>query len=324
MKKSLVKLLAAGAAAATLLGLAGNAAAQTYPDRPIKLIVPFAAGGGTDVLSRIWADVVGQKFGQRVLVENVAGGAGAPGTKVGIAAAPDGYTLLAGVASTMAINPHIMANVGYTADDVQPVAMLTYSAWMMVVSATLPVNTVEELIAYDKANPGMLNFASWTSTGEMGRKAFALRTGVDILPVPYDGSVAAMTDLVAGRAHVALLDTTAALPFIRSGEVRPIAMTSSTRTDLFPDVRSISESGVDNYEVTSWVALFAPKGTPMEIVEKLNAATNETFRSDAVVQKFKDLGTENRYFSVAETAAFVAEQSAQWRVMAEETGSLVK
>ncbi len=313
----------AGAAAIILAGL-GGAMAQSYPDRPITVIVPFAPGGGTDIMTRIWADAVGARLGQRILVENMPGAAGAPGTRAGMAAEPNGYNLFAGVASTMAINPHIMADLGYTADDAQPVAMLTYSAWVMVVSATLPVNTVEELIAYDKANPGVLTFANWTATGEMGRKAFAMRSGVDMLPVPYDGSVAAMTDLVAGRAHVALLDITAALPFVAAGEVRPIAMTSSQRTDLLPDVRSIAESGIDNYEVTSWVAMFAPKGTPMEIVELLNDATNEAFKDPAIIQQFADLGTEIRDYEVDEVTRFVADENTKWRAMAEETGALVQ
>src|SRR5262245_19957663 len=263
------RLVLGSAVLLTSLAALGPAMAQDYPTKPIKVIVPFAAGGGTDVLARIWGEAMGPRLNQRIVIENQAGGNGAPGTLAGINAPPDGYTLVMGVASTVAINPYVLKNIGYTVADLQPIAMVGFSPWLMAASAKMPFKSVPEMIAYAKANPGKLTMGAWTATGEIGRKALALRTGIEILAVPYQGSAAAMTDLVAGRTALALLDVSAAVPFLQSGDVRAIAMTSSQRTNLLPDVPSISEAGIKDYEVTSFGAIFAPLRTPKEIVEKL-------------------------------------------------------
>jgi tripartite-type tricarboxylate transporter receptor subunit TctC len=322
-RRHLVGAALALAALAVAPSLA-NAQAQDYPNKPVKLVVPFAAGGGTDVLARIWSDAIGKRLNRRFLVENQPGANGALGTMAGIKARPDGYTLTMGVASTMAINPHMMKDIGYTANDLQPVAMVGFSPWLMVASSKLPFQNVGDVIAYGKANPGKLTFASWTATGEIGRKGFVLRSGVDLLSVPYAGSVAAMTDLVAGRASLALLDISAALPFIQSGDVRPLAMTSSQRTALLPNVPSISESGIQNYDVTSWVILFAPVGTPSDIVAKLNTETIAALGDAEVKKRFDELGAEILEWDVAKVKAFVVAQNEKWAAMVAETGSTPK
>lgn len=163
------------------LAFAGTAAAQEYPSKPIKVIVPFAAGGGTDVIARIWGDVMSARLKQRFLIENQAGGNGAPGTIAGIKSNPDGYTLVMGVASTMAINPHMLKGVGYQATDLQPVAMLAFSPWLMAASAKVPYKTASEMIAYAKANPGQVTMGSWTATGQIGRKALAIRAAAVVV-----------------------------------------------------------------------------------------------------------------------------------------------
>lgn len=306
---------------AAALVLAAPVLAQDYPAKPIKAIVPFAAGGGTDVLARIWGEAMSPRLKQRIVIENQAGGNGAPGTLAGIKAPADGYTLVMGVASTMAINPHMMKNIGYQASDLQPVAMLGFSPWLMAASAKMPFKTVPEMIAYGKANPGQLTMAAWTATGEIGRKALALRTGVDILAVPYAGSAAAMTDLVAGRAALALLDVSAALPFLQSGNVRALAMTSSQRTPLLPDVPSISEAGVKDYEVTSFAAVFAPLRTPKDIVEKLNKETIAALNSPEISKKMADLGAELVNWDTARLTEFIIAENRRWSAMVKETGS---
>jgi len=313
--------LATLGSAALLLSLAGTTAAQEYPTKPIKVIVPFAAGGGTDVIARIWGDVMSARLKQRMVIENQGGGNGAPGTMAGIKSNPDGYTLVMGVASTMAINPHMLKGIGYQATDLQPVAMLAFSPWLMAASAKAPFKTTPEMIAYAKANPGQVTMGSWTATGEIGRKALAMRAGVDITSVPYAGSAAAMTDLVAGRAHLALLDISAALPFLQSGDVRALAMTSSQRTKLLPDVPSIAEAGVRDYEVTSFVAVFAPLRTPKDIVDKLNRETNAALATPEVSKKFVDLGAEILAWDTAKLAQFVADENRRWSAMVKETGS---
>lgn len=322
---SLRRIALGATAAVAALHLASHSApAQEYPTKPIKVIVPFAAGGGTDVLARIWGEAMSPRLGQRIVVENQGGGNGAPGTLAGIKATPDGYTLVMGVASTMAINPHMMKNIGYTSTDLQPIAMVGFSPWMLVASAKMPFKTAPEMIAYGKANPGKLTMAAWTATGEIGRKALAMRTGVEILPVPYAGSAAAMTDLVAGRAGLALLDVSAALPFLQSGDVRALAMTSSQRTKLMPDLPSIAEAGVKDYEVTSFAAIFAPLRTPKPIVEKLNKETLAALNSPDVSKKMAALGAEIVNWDTAKVAEFLAAENRRWSKMVQETGSQPK
>jgi tripartite-type tricarboxylate transporter receptor subunit TctC len=318
------RALGAAALFAAVVAVTG-AAAQEYPTKPIKVIVPFAAGGGTDVIARIWGEAMGTRLKQRLIIENQAGGNGAPGTMAGIKANPDGYTLVMGVASTMAINPHILKGIGYQATDLQPVAMLAFSPWLMAASAKMPFKTVPEMIAYAKANPGQLTMAAWTATGDVGRKALSMSTGIEILAVPYAvpyaGSAAAMTDLVAGRAALALLDISAALPFLQSGDVRALAMTSSQRTSLLPNVPSIAEAGVRDYEVTSFVAVFAPLRTPKDMVDRLNRETNAALATPEVSKKFVDLGAEILSWDTARLARFVADENRRWAAMVKETGS---
>lgn len=303
---------------ATALAFGSIAQAADYPNRPIKVIVPFGAGGGTDVLTRIWADAVGKRLNERILVENVSGAAGSIGTKAGIKSEPDGYNLLMGVASTMAINPATRDDLGYTYKDVQPIAIIGFSPWLMVVSSKLPIHSVKELIDYGKAHPGKLTYPSWSGTGELGRKLFVLRTGIDITSVPYKGGVAAITDLVAGRASMVMMDVSQAWPHIVSGELRPIAMTSTQRTAVLPDVPSIVEAGVKNFDVTSFVVLFAPHGVPQDIIEKLNVETRAALNDNEIKKKFEKLGAEVKDWDVQQTTDFVAEKANSWASVVKE------
>jgi len=316
-------LAAAGTAVAILAAQAMPAAAQAYPAKPVRVIVPFAAGGGTDVYSRIWGEGMREATGQRFLIENMAGAAGAIRTKAGIAAAPDGYTIVMGVASTVAINPHILgAGIGYKPlTELKPIALLAYTPWIMVASAKLPFDSVKGLIDYDKQNPGKLGFGTWTSTGEIGRKVFALRTGVDLLSVPYDGAVAAMNDLVAGRASVAMLDFSSAVPFVEAKTIRAIAVAGPNRSDLVPGVPSIAEAGIKDMDINSWVAIFAPAGTPDDMITKLNQETNKVLAKPEVKAKLATLGADVFLWSPQETASFVATQSGIWERTIKETGS---
>jgi tripartite-type tricarboxylate transporter receptor subunit TctC len=263
-----------------------------------------------------------QATGQRFLVENMPGAAGAIGTKAGIASPHDGYTLVLGVASTIAINPHTMGNIGYKPlTELRPISLLAYTPWIMVSSAKLPFKTVADVIAYGKQHPGELTFASWTATGEMGRKVLGLRTGVDLLPVPYDGAVAAMNDLVAGRASVAMLDLSSALPFINSGDVRPLAVTGPERSALMQDLPALPESGVKDMDINSWVALFAPAGTSDEIIEKLNKETTAILKKPEIREKLAKLGADVYTWAPQEVADFVKKQSDGWAKVIAETGS---
>ncbi len=304
------------------LALIAVAQVDDYPKKPIKVIVPFAAGGGTEVLARIWSDAIGKRLGQRFLIENVPGANGAPGTIAGMKAAPDGYTLLMGVASTMAINPATMKDLGYKHTDVQPVAMIGLSPWLMVVSAKLPVKSVQELVAYGKANPGKLTYPAWSATGELGRKLFALRSGIDILSVPYTGGAAAVTDMVAGRVSMVMVDVSQVWPQIESGALRPLAMTSSQRTPILPNVPSIAEAGFKDFEVTSYVALFSPLNVPKPIIEKLNKETRAALADPEVSKKFVKLGAEVIDWDVAKTSGYIDGEAKRWVAVVKETESV--
>jgi tripartite-type tricarboxylate transporter receptor subunit TctC len=298
------------------------AQAQDYPNKPIKAIVPFGAGGGTDTQTRMWAEAIAPLIGQRVLVENMGGGGGVMGTKAGIAAEPDGYTLLMGVGSTIAINPQTVPEADYSPlEDLQPVAVIGYTPWCMIISSKLPMKTLQEIIAYDKEHPGELTMARWSNTGEIGRKGLELRSGLELLPVPYQGMTPAMTDIIAGRTSIAMLDLASALPFIKSGDVRPVVLTGTVPVEVLPDLPTMDQAGIENYDVNSWVTLWAPKGTPMDIVEFLNAKTREALQTDAIQDRYAELAIEYLDYDVAQTRKFVEGQINGWKEMIAETGS---
>lgn len=318
MKAGLLKTLAV----AGLAAIAMPAAAQDYPSQPVKVIVPFAAGGGTDIFTRIWAEEMAKTFGQRFLVENMPGAAGAIGSKAGIASEPDGYTLVMGTASTIAINPHTMGDIGYSPlTELAPIAILAYTPWVIVASAKEPYDTVSGMLDFGRENPGELTYGTWTSTGEMGRKLLELRTGVDLLPVPYDGAVAAMNDLVAGRASVAMLDLSTAVPFIDSGDIKPLSVAGPNTSELMPGLPSLSDAGITDVDVNSWVALLAPAGVPPEIIDRLNEATRTAFATPEIKEKLAGLGADVVAYDPAETTEFVTTQSGIWARVVEETGS---
>ena len=309
-------------AGAALAAMVLPAAAQDYPTKPVKVIVPFAAGGGTDVYGRIWAEEMSKEFGQRFLVENQPGAAGAIGTKAGIASPPDGYTLILGTASTIAINPHTMGDIGYAPlTELTPIGLLVYTPWVIVASAREPYDTVAEMLEHGKANPGSLTFGTWTSTGEMGRKLLELRTGVELLPVPYDGAVAAMNDLVAGRAAVAKLDLSTAVPFIASGDIKALAVTGPETSELMPGLPAIVDANVTDFNVDSWIGLFAPVGVPEDVVQKLNEATVRVLSKPEIKAQLADLGGEVFPFTPAEATEFVTTHNGRWGDVVAETGS---
>lgn len=314
--------LGVAAAAMAAIGLSSFAAfAQDYPNRPITAIVPFGAGGGADTQTRIWGEAMAGLTGQRIVVENVAGSAGVAGTKQGISAEPDGYTVVMGAASTIAINP--VSNPAadyYPPRDLRPVAVIGYTPYVMVVANSLGVKTLPDLIEYGKANEGALTYASWTAVGEFARRGLELRTGMVMTPVPYQGATEAMTDVIAGRTSAAILDISSALPFIRSGSVTPVVMTGPEKSPALPEVGTVVEAGVENYVIDSWIALFVPRNTPDDVVQFLNAKTREALKSPASAARYAELEIEMRDYDVAETEAFMAKQVDAWAALIQEAG----
>lgn len=300
----------------------GAAHAQDYPDGVITAIVPFGAGGGADTQTRIWGEGMAELTGQRVIVENVPGTAGVVGTKQGIAAKPDGYTVVMGAASTIAINPVSNPAADYNVlEDLQPVALIGYTPYVLVVANNLGVSTLEEFIEYGKAHEGELTFAGWTATGEVARVGLELRTGISMIPVPYQGATEAMTDVIAGRVSASILDISTALPFIRAGSVTPVVMTGPDPSPALSGVGTMTDAGINDYTIDSWIGLFAPKDTPDEIVEYLNLKTREALQLEFAAQRYADLEIEMRDYDVAETEEFMARQISSWASLIQEVNA---
>lgn len=312
--------------AAALVGVtaafASVAAAQQYPAKNITAIVPFAAGGGADTQTRIWGAAIAPIIGHRIIIENNGAAAGIPGTKQGIAADPDGYTVLMGVASTIAINPFTNKAANYKPlESLKAVAMIGYTPYVLVVANNLNIKTFPELMKYGKDNPGKLTFASWTSVGNLARQGLELRSGLAMTLVPYKGSVDAINDVVAGRASATIADSGSIMPFIKAGSVTPIAITTAQKSTSLPDVPTIDQLGVKDYVIDSWVAMFVPKDTPNEIVEYLNVKTREALKTKNAQDRYAEVAIETLDLSATETQAFMERQTKNWKSLVEQVAA---
>jgi tripartite-type tricarboxylate transporter receptor subunit TctC len=271
----------------------GAAQAQDYPARPIRLIVPFAAGGGTDTLSRIFAQVLSEQLKGTVVVENVGGAGGSIGTGQAAKAAPDGYTLLSATPS-IAINPHIQKNVPYNVlRDFVPVVQITTSPVVLVVTKDFPVKSVRDLIDLARAKPGAISYGS-AGIGSftfLAAELFKAMAGVDMTHIPYRGTGPALIDLIAGRIQVQFENAPAVLGQIRSGELKAIAVGTAKNSAILPDLPTIAGT-VPGYESSSWLGLLAPAATPRPIVERLNAAINKGLDDEAIRKRLDALGVE--------------------------------
>jgi tripartite-type tricarboxylate transporter receptor subunit TctC len=301
--------LAAGAAA--LPALPHLAAAQTYPSRPVHMIVDLPAGLAPDVLGRLVAAPLSQRLGQQFVVENKPGAAGNVGAEYVVRAAPDGYTLLvmiSGNAANAALYPNLDFNF---VRDIAPVAFLGYTPFVVVVNPSVPVRTIGELIAYAKAHPGRLNLAS-PGAGTAPHLAFELlrmMTGVDIVHVPYRASY--LPDLLAGQVQLVFAAAPPVLGYIRSGKLRALGVTSAKRMDPLPDVPAIAES-VTGYEGSGWAAIGAPKATPTAIIDTLNSNVNDVLANPAMRAHFIAIGAEPVAMSPRQFGELMANAAAKW------------
>ncbi|KQZ01988.1 hypothetical protein ASD45_14840 [Pseudolabrys sp. Root1462] len=316
------QMVIAAAIVGVTAAFASVAAAQQYPAKNITAIVPFAAGGGADTQTRIWGAAIAPIIGHRIIIENNGAAAGIPGTKQGIAADPDGYTVLMGVASTIAINPFTNKAANYKPlESLKAVAMIGYTPYVLVVANNLNIKTFPELMKYGKDNPGKLTFASWTSVGNLARQGLELRSGLAMTLVPYKGSVDAINDVVAGRASATIADSGSIMPFIKAGSVTPIAITTAQKSTSLPDVPTIDQLGVKDYVIDSWVAMFVPKDTPNEIVEYLNVKTREALKTKNVQDRYAEVAIETLDLSATETQAFMERQTKNWKSLVEQVAA---
>jgi tripartite-type tricarboxylate transporter receptor subunit TctC len=287
----LVWTVAAGLFAVVLATLSGVApATAAYPDRVVRIVVPFAAGGGTDLIARRLADEMGKTLGQRVIVENRPGA----GTILGSAAVanspPDGYTLLMATFAH-AVNPSLNSKLPYdTFKAFTPVALIARSFNVVVVNPQLPYRSVQELVVAAKAEPGRINFGSFGNgtSAHLAGELFKNLAAVDLTHVPYQGAAPAITDLMGGQIQVMFTTAASVASHVQSGRLRPLAVTSATRADLYPDLPTVAEAGVTGYVAESWYGLYAPAGTPADIVKALNQAVRRAVESEAFA-KLKDL-----------------------------------
>lgn len=293
--------------------------AQTYPDHPIKLIVPSAPGGPTDIPARITAGFI-PKLGQPGVVENRPGAGGALGARSVASSPPDGYTLLVGNTSVFAVNPAVSTSAGYDPlKDFAPVAKFSESFQILVVDPSLRVTSVKELLDYIKANPGKLNYAHTGVGGlpHLTAELFIARTGANIVGVPYRSGGEAVTAVLGQNVQMTFEAISILLPLIREGKVRALAVTSPARTPLAPDLPTMMEAGVPNYEVTTFNGIAAPAGTPAPIIGKLNAAINEGLMTAATKETLAKLGAVASPGSPEDFAAFIAAELAKWRSVAQ-------
>ena len=319
VKRSRVRLL--GAAAAMALGAtitmtpALAADATNWPTQPVKLIVPFAPGGTSDVLAREIAARLQVALKQTVVVDNKAGAGGVLGADSVAKAAPDGYTVLLGTIATHAINPALMPKMPYKADrDFAPVILLGKISNVLLIGPGAQARTVKDIVAAAKAKPGDITFASagQGTSQHLSGEVFRLMTGADLTHVPYKGSAPAIQDVMGGQVPMSFETVTVALPQIKAGKVKAVAVTSAKRSAQLPDVPTLAESGVPGFDVSSWQALYLPAGTPPAIVAKLNAEVQRIVAQPEVTARMESLGLEYTPNTPAQFTEFQKAEQARW------------
>ena len=324
MKKPMKIALAACCAAAFATPVVAQSdAAANYPDKAIKLVVPFPAGGTSDVLGRLVGDKLGQALGQTVVVENRAGANGNIGADYVARSDPDGYTLVLLDLGNLSISPSVYPNMPYDPlKDLTPVTLLAYSPHLLVTTNALPVKTQEELVAYAKANPGKVNFAAAAGIGSAPHMAgvlFAQKTGVDWGYIPYKGGAQALSDLIGGQVDATTNGMVATYPHVKSGKVRLLAVTSEKRLSQLPDVPTVGEY-IPGFVTGSWQGVLAPAGTPPAIVEKLNTEMAKIVNLPDVKEKLLTLGAEPLTMTPAQFNTWLHTQVANWAVVVKEAG----
>jgi tripartite-type tricarboxylate transporter receptor subunit TctC len=292
--------------------VSGAAHAQSYPARPIKLIVPFPAGGPVDVMARLLGQKLSANFGQ-VIVDNRPGGGSTIGVKAAASADPDGYTLLYS-GPALSVLPALTKI--FETDPIKsfaPIALVSSVPFVLIVAPQVPVTSVQELIAYAKANPGKLNFGAPTgATPQLVGELFKMKAGIDFVYIPYKGAATTITDMLTGQIDMAFEPTSVLLAHINDAKIRPLAITGTTRSPNLPTLPTMIESGVPGVVAASWTGVLAPAGTPTEILDKLNRAINEAVKSDDMVLAFKKLGAEGIGGSPQDFAAMLAVESPKW------------
>ncbi|KTT22271.1 Bug family tripartite tricarboxylate transporter substrate binding protein [Pseudacidovorax intermedius] len=316
--------LALGLAATAALPAAAQTAASAdgYPKQPIRLVVPFAAGSGTDAVARLIAQALGDALKTPTVVDNKAGANGIIAAEAVAKAPPDGYTLFVTTNTTHSANPSLMKSLPYDpVKDFTPVSRMGNLPFMLVVNQALPVKTVAELIAYGRTHPGKLTYASGNSTGIVSGATFARMAGLDMLHVPYKSTPPAIADVVGGQVSMMFVDTAAGLAMVEAGKLRPLAVTTKERTQLFPQLPPMADTPeLKGFDITSWNGIYAPAGTPRPIVQKLNQALAAIADSQGFRERSAKLGFDAFGSTPEAFAAFTSSELAKWRQLIQAAG----
>jgi len=310
----------------TLLLAAGPAPAQPagerYPSKPVHLILPFPPGGGTDILGRIIAERLSTQLGQPVVIENRGGAGGNVGAEAAAHSAPDGYTLVL-VAPSLAISPSLYAKLNYDpVKDLTPVTLVGTVPNVMVINPEVPAHNLAEFIALAKSKPGGMNFGSGGpgTSNHLAGELFNLEAGVKLVHVPYKGVNLAMNDAMAGEVQLVVIGIPAALPFIKSGRLRALAVLAPKRLPALPDVPTAAEAGLPDYDVTTWYGILAPAGTPKPIIARLNAEIVRVMQAPDLQARFAATGTEPRTSTPEEFGEFIRQEMVKWGKVVRQAG----
>jgi tripartite-type tricarboxylate transporter receptor subunit TctC len=315
-------LIAAGSAALAAAMLPATAFAQTYPDRPVRLIVPYAPGGSADIAARLISDEWGKALGKPLVVENKAGAGGNVGVAEVAKSAGDGYTIGLQTVS-LAINPALTPKMPYdTLKDLAPIGMVASSQHVLVVNEQVPAKTVKELVALAKSKPGKLSYASagTGSTFHMSAELFKAVAGVSIVHIPYRGGGPALSDTIGGQVEMSFPVLSAAQGHVQSGKLRALGVTGPKRSPLMPDVPTIAEAGVPGYSFETWFMVFAPAGTPKPVIDKLNASLHAVLTAQAVKDRMAKEGFEATPSTPAQARARLEKELPQWAKLVKERG----
>ena len=317
-----MRLLAAALLA--LVALTSSAFSQEWPNRPIRFVVPFPAGGATDALTRLLCERLTTELETPCIVENRGGAGGNIGAAAVAASAPDGYSWLVSAPGALTYNKVLYREMPYDPDkDLDPICLYAFQPNVLVVHPSLPVTSVAGLIAYAKANPGRLSYGSGGvgSTSHIATELLKTMAGIDMQHVPYRGTAPELVDLIAGRVQVVLDNLPAILPHIRSGALRALAISTSTRSPALPDLPTLAEAGVPGYAASSWQMVAAPAGTPPPIIEKMAATIDRILTDPAFRARIAEIGAEPAGSTVAEARAFVKTEAVKWREVVLRSGA---
>jgi len=310
-----------------LLFASAGASAQSYPNKPIRLVVPYPAGGPLDIMARAIGQKLTEAWKQPVVVDNRAGAGGNIGADFVAKSAPDGYTLLMGAVATHAINPSLYSKIPYDpVKDFAPVALVAQVPNILVVNPALPAKTVQELIDLARAKPGYLNFASGStgSTGHLAGELFNTMAGVKMVHIPYKGAAPATADLLGGQVQLMFDNLASALPNVKAGKLRALAVTTLARSPAMPDLPTIAESGLPGFDLTTWFGILVPAGTPPEIVARLNAEIVRALNAKDMRERLEKMGAEPPANNTPEHfAAFIRAEAAKYAKVVKESGAKV-